>query len=743
MADKSTVQVDTYKEELFENFYSKLPDSFKPTEIYTQIRAAYDFAYKAHYGVTRKGGTHEPYITHPVSVALIVANEIGLGVSSVVAALLHDVVEDTEYTRDDIKEMFGENVANIVEGLTKITNVYDAKANTQAETFKKMLLSIPHDSRVAFIKIADRLHNMRTMDDMPDGTRQIKAGENLYVYVPIADQLGLYDIKNELEDSSFKYAHPGRYAEIKKLVDDSAEERQQLLFNFRMSLMRVLVQTNHVCKLAIVNKSFYQIWSMMQETGKTFSEIENFQTVRIIFDPQNIDSPQDIVSAHYNIYATVINNFPEKSDSKRDYVITPKKNGFKALVFQVMFEGNWIEIQILTSDDDMIAHRGYCYNLPNRKGLDILREKVQDLDKSQDAVELINRFRSLSSMVTIFVFTPKGSIVELPQGSTVLDFAFAIHSRMGCHCLGAYVGQKIVPINYELKTTDQVTVLTSPSAKPSSDWFGYVKSDHAKFCLEKYFKHKVKSDKSDVIKGRQDFNKLLRDNRVIPNLLLSGKILSYYKLPNNEELYKRLARQEISMDDLWACIKRLRTIIDGAHVQRRKEGENVVAKVEKNKYIEIDYKKPLLIEKSMPYVLSSCCYPISGDDALAYTDEDGVLYIHKRECENAKKLTAINGKKTTKVLWSDDLEPSLASINIQGTDRFGLIRDIAVVLTENNVSIKTVEINEEDGVFAGKLLIYVKDVNELERVIKILHDIQGVVKVNRINNKGGRVIAAN
>ncbi|MCQ2973268.1 MAG: HD domain-containing protein [Bacteroidales bacterium] len=736
MTDNELV-VDEYKEELFKNFFAQLPENFKTAEIHSQIRAVYDFAYKAHYGVRRKGGKQEPYITHPVSVALIVANEIGLGISSVLSALLHDVVEDTEYTREDIASQFGESIANIVEGLTKITNVYDAKQNTQAETFKKMLLSIPHDARVAFIKIADRLHNMRTMDEMPDGTRQIKAGENLYVYVPIAYQLGLYDIKNELEDTSFKYAHPGRYIEMAQYVEATATARNELISNFKLSLMRVLVRTGITCRLAVITKSLFTTWSMMQETGKTFQEIDNYQTVRIVFDPET-DEEDEIFNTHYRLYASVINNFPEKTDSKRDYVLAPKKNGFKALVFQVMFGGNWVEVQILTAEDDMVARRGYSLKKANRSGLDVLKQNLQTFDPHEDASDLMNRFRSLSSISTIFVFTPKGDILELPKGSTVLDFAFAIHDKMGQHCLGASLGQKIVPINYVLKTTDQATILTSPSTKPCPEWLEYAKSDKARQWLENFFKQNSEKDKSEIVRGRQEFNKLMRDNRVIPNLILTSKILAHYKLNNNDELYRKIARQEISFEELIDCIKRIKSIIDGTKLHRREGNISAQNNDRNSRFVEIDYKKPLLIDKNIPYMLSACCYPIAGDDALACTDEDGVVFIHKRECENARKLSATKGKQTTKVIWGEDIEPALASINVQGTDRKGIIKDIATLLFESNIGIKSIDMSEDDGVFVGTILLYVTNTSQLDIIISQLTTIQGIVKANRINHSGDR-----
>jgi len=722
-------EVDNYREELFNSFFEQLPDSFKPCDIASQVRTAYDFAYSAHYGVFRKCGDKIPYITHPVAVALIVANEIGLGVSSVVAALLHDVVEDCDYTRDDIKERFGESIANIVDGLTKITNVYDAKHNAQSETFKKMLLSIPQDSRVAFVKIADRLHNMRTMDEMPDGTRQIKAGENLYVYVPIAEQLGLYDIKNELEDTSFKYTHPIQYQQVLDDVSELVSGRAAVLSSFKLYLLKVLLRTGLTTRLTVVNKSYFQIWSTMRDTGNSVDQIAGAETVRVIFDPPQGADEQDVVTAHYNIYATIISNFPEKSDSKRDFVINPKKNGFKALVFQVMFKGHWIELQVITADNDQVAHRGYSSSSPARTGLDKLKSNLKDFDKEQDAVALLNRFRSLSLFSTIFVFTPKGSIVELPTGATVLDFAYAIHSRLGNHCLGAHIDQKIVPINHVLKTTEQVTVLTSPSVKPSQDWLQYVKSERAKTALDKYFKRNTKTDRSDVIKGKQDFNKLLRDNRIIPNLLLIGRLLSYYKIPNNEEFYRMIANNDIKTDELLKSIRNIKMILEGSG--QRQTDEVAPVKHKTPALVEINYKKPLTITKNMAYILSPCCCPIAGDDAVCHLDEEGLLYIHRRDCVKAHQLVAMNGKQTTKVLWDSELDSMVASVNIQGTDRIGLIKDVAVVFESMNISVKQMLITEDDGIFTGTVQVSVRNTNDLDQIIESLRGVNGIVKVNR------------
>lgn len=737
-----TEETDKYKEELFDSFYVALPDYFKTTEIHNQVRSAYDFAYKAHYGVRRKGGRKEPYITHPVAVALITANEIGLGVSSVISALLHDVVEDTEYTREDIQNHFGDSVANIVEGLTKITNVYDAKQNAQAETFKKMLLSIPHDYRVAFIKIADRLHNMRTMDDIPDGTRQIKAGENLYVYVPIAYQLGLFEIKNELEDRSFKYTHPAKFDEMSRKVAETAPARNELFGNFKMNLMRVLVRTKYsTCKLSVIQKSLFQTWTKMQSMQLKFEEINNFDAVRVIFDTTNEDA-QEIVTAHYGLYSAIINNFTEKLDSKRDYVINPKKNGFKALVFQVMFGGSWIEVQLLTKEADMIARRGYTIHKSERTGLDSLKQNLGSLDPQQDAEDLMTRFKSLSSVSTIYVFTPKGDILELPKGATVLDFAFQIHTNLGYTCLGASVDKKLMPINYVLKTTDQVEVLTSPGVKPIPSWLEFVITEKAKTAINEYFKHSADS-KADVINGKLEFNKLMASNKLIPYIGMFKQLLNHYKLSDNDTFYEHIAHHLIEVNELLDFIKKVKS-------ERKKNDSSDtdpdceiqplvprgVCKRDRNTFVEIDYKKPLYIDSSIPYMPALCCLPIPGDEAYACTDDDGVVFIHKRECDCVRKKAATEGKKTARVIWGDNCDQALAAVSVQGIDRVGLVKDLADELYLMNIPLKSIELTGEEGVFQGSFQIYVTNLNQLEELIARLTCIQGILKANRTNCAG-------
>ena len=465
-----TIEIDdNYREELFARFCSQLNENFQGAEINMQLRKAFDYAFNAHKDYRRKSG--EPFIEHPVAVAVIVANEIGLGVQTVIAALLHDVVEDTEHTNDDIKNMFGQAVAETVEGVTKITEKYDAKANTQAETFKKMLLSIS-TPRVLFVKLADRLHNMRTMDGMPDGTRQIKSNENLYVYVKLAEDLGLYDVYQELQDTSFKFVQPNHYKSVSNIVESKLDERNKILADFKLVLMRILIRLEVTCKVDTIHKSLFQIWKHLN-TGKMLEDYSP-DAVRIVFEYPE-DAPANWISRmHYDIYGEILSEYREREGSKRDYVHNPKPNGFSALVFQVNHKGYWFEVQIMSYDNEMVAHRGYSTLRPHREGLEALKLKLGEIDGSANAEELVARAMDNSQTQSIYIFTPKGDIKVLPIGATVLDFAYSLGPEYGNHCVGAYVNSRFAPLNYKLQSTDRVTVMTSPSARPQPSWLDFV-----------------------------------------------------------------------------------------------------------------------------------------------------------------------------------------------------------------------------------------------------------------------------
>lgn len=726
-----------YKQELWEDLLSSLPDRFQNQSAQSQIQHAYDFAYEAHKGTCRKGGKKEPYIIHPVAVALIVANEIGLGTSSVVSALLHDVVEDTEYTREDIADVFGEDVARIVEGLTKITNVYNAKQNAQAETFKKMLLSIPQDFRVAFIKIADRLHNMRTMDDMPDGQRQIKAGENLFVYVPIAFQLGLFDIKNELEDLSFKYTHPQKYEEMQQIIAASSAQRNDVLMKFRNNLVSML-STIRKTEIKFVTKSVYQTWSKMQEFGKSFEEINNYKSVRVIFDHNSDISELDLGAIHYKIYSAIVQKYVENQNFHKDYLLHPKTNGFKAYVFQVMFQGYWIEVQIMTKDNDMIAHKGYTMLNPNRPGSNELKRIVGKLDPEEDALELLKRFQTLSQTNTVYAFTPKGDIKELPMGSTVLDFAFAVDSSLGEHCLGGNVNGTLQGPEYKIQTTDKIEIITSPKRNPSPEWLEFVVSDNARVWLSRYFKlHFEKLGKAGDIKdlGNQKFNEILSKNKILPSVRMISQILQYYKCPSNEVFFEKLANNLINENELVELINKFRKLTP--------RSQKAVINL-----LDVDYKKPIYIDEKVNYVAAPCCYPIPGDDCICYNDSENILFVHQKECPNAKQILATQGKKTTRVVWGERADSALACIYIEGEDTSDVYMTIAKLFQDihnsedsnpetsrsgQRTKLKGIQLASENGLFFGNLIFNIPSVNKLNFCIMKIKSMPFVHKVMRIS----------
>ncbi|MBO4771560.1 MAG: bifunctional (p)ppGpp synthetase/guanosine-3',5'-bis(diphosphate) 3'-pyrophosphohydrolase [Bacteroidales bacterium] len=739
---------DEYKSKLFNWFYKNLNESFKTAEIEEQLKYAYDFAFVAHRAQRRKT-TKEPFIVHPVSVALIVANEIGLGVISVVAALLHDVVEDTHYTLETIIDRFGSDVADIVAGLTKITNVYNAKSNVQAETFKKMLLSIPHDPRVVFIKLADRLHNMRTMEGMPQGTIQIKAGENLYVYVPVAYKLGLYDIKNELEDSSFKYAQPQQYESVVKSVEALRKIKDPITQDFKNELMRILVKTRLTCKIVTEKKSYYYV-SQGLSAGMPIEDI-NYEAVRVVFQESDSDSRENTVGEHFKLYSSIIVNFPEREGYRNDYVVKPKKNGFQALVFQVNYRGHWIEVQIITEDNDMVSHKGYSPRKPKRQGIAMLAETLSELNSeaniSQNAEELLGRFHDLatSEQKTIFVFTPKGDIQELPLDATVIDFAYGVHTDVGNHCIGAYVGSKFVPLDYKLKTADQVTIFSSASARPQQAWLHFVKTDRAKIKIAAYF-HRNSTNVAvrPLEEGRKIFHNYMRTHTsIIPDVILLKELIKHFHLLNGDDLYKRIANQELDMKDVYEAAANLRKVIRaGKQEMADSVAQNGELPMLHPENYKVDSKVPFRIDKTIHFIASGCCNPLCGDDAVTFLDDDNILYVHRRDCVYAQNHTATDGKHTAQVEWGDDLEPMLTTIQLLGTDRQGIIRDVSLLIDSWRVNIQSIEISSRDKIFSGIIKMYIKNTTLLEKLSLQLGQISNIVSVNRLtpnNNKDWRL----
>jgi GTP pyrophosphokinase len=734
--------MELYRQKLYENFISQLSVSLlNSSAAMERITTAYNFAYDAHKNQARKGGNKEPYITHPVEVALIVANEMGLGVNAIEAALLHDVVEDTDYELEDIESRFGKKCAAVIDGLTKITNheeVFSEAKSEQVETFKKILLSVRNTPLVVFIKIADRIHNMRTIGDMSYEQKRRKAGENLYMYVSLAEQLGLYDIRNELEDLSFKNFFTEIYQKLDNLVKETEEARHKLLSDFKMSLMRILVKTSHTCRLVVVKKSYYAIYQMMQNNFKSDEDIDNYQTVRIIFDREPGDDDDSVYHKHFDLYASIIKQFPEKENSRRDYINKPKENGFKALVFTVLYNGSWIEIQILTAENDLAAHKGYYPDRSERTGLKTLQKKMKNFTFKDSSDTIITSFRALTehSMSSVFVYSIDGKIFELPSGATVLDFAYALGRNFGNHFLAAYVGSKLVMKNYVLKKSDKIKVLWSPAVKPEDGWNMFLKSGYARESLSRYIREHSACN-FEAQNGEIEFNRIMREIHIIPTPRFLGELITHYNYFNSEEFYRAVRRKEIA--NLAEVAKKIKKGFSDGGNKVSVENDNSDHRHKVPMVMNVDYSKPLELTRSIPYVLPSCCYPVPGDKALAYIGGDGVLYVHRCECEHAKKRLATNGKKITSVVWSEDLKNALAYIYITGSDRLGLISDVADVFVNKSVSVKSFHIDEVDRLFNGWLLISIKNIVKLDEVMKTLSSVKNVINVKRVRtNIAGR-----
>ncbi len=725
-------EVKAYMDELYDEFRSNLSQNFQSSAFDLQLRAVYDFAFEAHWLKRQLRKSGEFFITHPVSVALIVANEIGMGITPVQAALLHDVVEDTPITSEDIKKSFGATIADIVVGLTKITGVYNAERNGQAETFKKMLLSIPHDARVVFIKLADRIHNMRTMEGMKERTRRIKSNENLYVFVPVADAIGLFDFKHELEDTSFKYLYEDEYNNIVKKVDSFNKNNAALFSQFKLELMRVLVDTGFTCKIVTEPKTYYQIWKEYR-IDKPIEDC-HCMAARVVFKHQFSNgnrSKSDDVSEYYKIFSSIICKFKERENSRVDYVVRPLDNGFKALIFKVYFAAQSIEVQLIDEDYEIMAHRGITTKGGARGGVADLQDKIKDYDVDKNAEDIIQVIHDQLSQKKIFVFARNGDAKEIPQNSTVLDFAYFIHTDVGNHCIGAYVGNKFVPVDHELQTADHVTVLTSPSARPQHSWMHFVNTDKAKMKIEEYFQRNPTNSLPDVKKGEQMFHKLMYDNKVLSkDVLLLNSLITHFHLSNSDEFFRQIASQEISLEKLWNATESIHRMIRlNKKINGRPSGFTIY---------KINPKEPFTINKDISFIAADCCHPICGDDAVAFLDKEHILYVHRRDCDAAKKQIACRSSEVTSVLWEGDVEPMLTAIQIKGTDRQGLIRDVSILIDSWRVNIKSFEIGASDNHFTGTIKMMVKNTETLKQLASQLRLITNIVSVNRIgpNNVG-------
>ncbi len=698
---------------------------------------AYNFAYEAHKGLKRKTG--EPFIMHPIEVAKIVLTEIRLGVTSVMCALLHDVVEDNDdISLEDIETQFGKQVASIIDGLTKITNVYDDEQNVQAETFRKMLMTIPQDIRVILIKLADRLHNMRTLGGMAENRKIVKAGETLYVYAPLARKLGLNKIGRELEDLSFKHHLPEDYNKLQQIIEESEEQRIQNIYDFSERMKPILKRSGIKYEIIGIRKSLYATWLKMQEKQIPFEEVHNFQTMRLIFEPKVRDSER---MQSYRIYTLITEEFTARKGSLQDFIKNPKDNGFQALIVDIMDnDGNWKEVQILSRRMADIAERGYSSEKSNDENMSQRDKWIKSIgdqliNPETNALDFLDNFKLNLYTSEIYVFTPKGKIVKLPKGATVLDFAFHIHTQLGLHCIGAKVNKKLVNRGYVLSSADQIQILDSATAVPEKDWLDLVVSARAKVSLKNYFKKQIKDNihKGEIIlKEVQSSLDFSTDQSSI------NRLVKYFNSKDKRDLYNKIGKEIITKQDLIKGFK---------SVQNSSLFENLIPSIFKSKNNAIEnskqefsHKKPYIIKESInepEHIIANCCYPIPGDKSIAYKSPNGVIEVHQISCPVAIKLNAEHGKSVAKVQWEPHtVTQHICKVHLKGIDRKKIVLELTeIISSQMNVNMKSIHIDSSNGIYEGDITLYVSSLDALNSLISKLKKISGIKTVERVKVK--------
>ena len=712
----------------------------KKVEIITK---AFNFANQAHKGIKRRSG--EPYIMHPIAVASIVCNEIGLGSTSICAALLHDVVEDTDYTVEDIENIFGPKIAQIVDGLTKISGgIFGDRASAQAENFKKLLLTMSNDIRVILIKIADRLHNMRTLGSMLPNKQYKIAGETLYIYAPLANRLGLYKIKTELENLSFKYEHPEEYAEIEEKLNATAAERDKVFNDFTAPIRTQLDKMGLKYRILARVKSIYSIWNKMQTKHVPFEEIYDLLAVRIIFEPRN---EEEELNDCFDIYVSISKIYKPHPDRLRDWVSHPKANGYQALHVTLMGNnGQWIEVQIRSERMNDVAEQGFAAHWKYKEGggsedegeLEKWLRTIKEIldDPQPDAIDFLDTIKLNLFASEIFVFTPKGELKTMPQNSTALDFAFSLHTDIGSHCIGAKVNHKLVPLSHKLQSGDQVEILTSKSQRVQPQWEVFATTARARAKIAAILRKERKANQKI---GEEILSEFLKKEEVRPEEAAIEKLRKLHNAKNEEELLAAIGSKAIVLGEAdknelkekqtsnW---KKYLTFSFGNDKEKQEEKEPQ----EKEK---INPKEVLkLTEESLQkkYIMAECCHPIPGDDVLGYVDENDRIIIHKRQCPVAAKLKSSYGNRILATEWDTHKELSfLVYIYIKGIDNMGLLNEVTQVISRQlNVNIRKLTIETEDGIFEGKIQLWVHDVDDVKTICNNLKKIQNIKQVSRV-----------
>ena len=704
------------------------------------ITKAFNFARQAHKGVRRHSG--EPYIMHPLAVARIVCKEIGLGSTSICAALLHDVVEDTDYTVDDIKNLFGDKIAGIVDGLTKISGgVFGAHASEQAENFKKLLLTMSEDIRVILIKIADRLHNMRTLEFMQVNKQYKIAGETLYIYAPIAYRLGLSKIKTELENLSFKYEHPEEYARIEKKIEKTQQQRDILYTEFTHPICEQLDRMGYDYRIIGRVKSPYSIWNKMQKKHVAFEDIFDILAVRIIFNPRE---GKDENNECFNIYIALTKLYNAHPDRLRDWVNKPRTNGYKALHARFMsHRGEWIEVQIRSEKMNEVAEKGIAAHwkyksmgeASNEDQLDNWLHTIKEIldDPQPNALDFLDTIKLNLYATEIFVFTPKGEIKTMPQNCTALDLAYSIHTFLGNHCIGAKVNHRLVPMNHQLQSGDQVEILTSNAPRVEESWLSFVTTAKARSKIQAALRRQQRLLQRD---GEEKLNAFLEEEGLSNYAGNVEKLWKRHKLKDRDELLAAIGKGTIILgaedkDELLGNKKFSFQSLFSFNRDKKKEEKEV------EKYENIDRKKAInLTDDNLKssYIIADCCHPIPGDDVLGYYDEDKHIVIHKRSCPHANTLKSSHGDRILAAKWETHKQLYFAvPIQIKGIDDMGVLHEITTIIYQQlNANIQKMHIESNDGIFEGTFWINVHDVEEVKNICENLKKIKNIKPIARI-----------
>ncbi|MBR5467002.1 MAG: bifunctional (p)ppGpp synthetase/guanosine-3',5'-bis(diphosphate) 3'-pyrophosphohydrolase [Bacteroidaceae bacterium] len=751
-------------EKLIQEAYQHLIDTYLASphrKKVSVIERAFKFACQAHQGVRRLSG--EPYIMHPLAVAQIVCGEIGLGSTSICAALLHDVVEDTDYTVEDISNIFGEKIARIVDGVTKISGgIFGSQASAQAETFKKLLLTMSNDIRVILIKISDRLHNMRTLGSQLPAKQYKITGETLYIYAPLANRLGLNKIKEELEDLSFRYEHPEQYTLIKNRLADLNQHLKDLFDEFTAPIRERMDQTNLKYTIKARIKSPYSIWNKMQNKKVTLDEIYDILAARIIFDGDG--NQENEITDCWRIYAIATNIYRPHPERLRDWLSHPKANGYQALQTTLMSKGGrWIELQIRSRRMDEIAEQGFAAHWKYKDGDKTHQESENELDRwlstikeilddpQPNAMDFLDAIKLNLYANEIVVVTPKGEFKTMPAGCTALDFAFSVHTSLGTHCIGAKVNHRLVPLSYKLESGDQVEILTGRNVLVSTEWLNFITTAKARTKIHAILRRQYRQKQKE---GEEMLLAFLKEHDLPSEGVAQDRLALYHHLENREQLHVQIASKMIVLgDDDVKLLKdkssnqkwrrfipflKKNTATNEELFERERNAISTAQQppaTESSKQSSVDRRKTLILtEDSISrYVICEHCHPIPGDDVLAYHDVEGYITIHKRKCPIADRLKAVEGNNILAAKW--DTHKVLyfpAVLHVEGIDRIGVLHQITGVLSQQmNVNISSLNVSTDNGIFVADVVMMVHDLQDLKEIIRDIKKIKEIEKVVR------------